>query len=73
MPNPKEHSKMGHHKQDVLQVSKRGIDLVRDPMLNKGTAFSEKEREEFDLHGLFIRPKSVFNKWIFKKLGIEKR
>ena len=48
MPKLKEHSTMGHHKQIVLQVSKKGIDLVRDPMLNKGTAFSEKEREEFE-------------------------
>jgi malate dehydrogenase (oxaloacetate-decarboxylating)(NADP+) len=30
----------------------RGIDLLRDPMLNKGTAFSEAEREAFHLRGL---------------------
>ena len=33
-------------------ISKKGLDLIRDPMLNKGTAFSVKEREEFNLHGL---------------------
>ena len=38
--------------QNKLKVSKKGLDLIRDPMLNKGTAFSEKEREEFNLYGL---------------------
>lgn len=30
----------------------RGYDLIRDPMLNKGTAFSPRERSELGLHGL---------------------
>ena len=30
----------------------RGYDLIRDPSLNKGTAFSPRERSEFGLHGL---------------------
>lgn len=34
------------------RVSATGIDLIRDPLLNKGTAFSHREREEFGLHGL---------------------
>jgi malate dehydrogenase (oxaloacetate-decarboxylating) len=29
-----------------------GYELLADPQLNKGTAFSESEREAFDLHGL---------------------
>lgn len=29
-----------------------GIDLINDPILNKGTAFTESERTEFALHGL---------------------
>ena len=60
MPNPKEHSTMEHPKQEVLQVFKKGIDLVRDPILNKGTAFSEKEREEFNLQGLLPPHVSTF-------------
>src|SRR6202048_4569607 len=29
-----------------------GMDLLDSPLLNKGTAFTEKERSEFGLHGL---------------------
>ena len=35
-----------------LAVDKRGIDLLKSPLLNKGTAFTEVEREAFDLYGL---------------------
>jgi malate dehydrogenase (oxaloacetate-decarboxylating) len=34
-----------------------GYDLLNDPLLNKGTAFPEDERDEFELHGLL--PASV--------------
>ncbi|MDH3587986.1 MAG: NAD-dependent malic enzyme [Gammaproteobacteria bacterium] len=33
------------------KIAVRGVDLLRDPLLNKGTAFSAWERSEFDLHG----------------------
>ena len=36
----------------------QGIDLLHDPMLNKGTAFTETERETFHLRGLL--PPRVF-------------
>ncbi len=29
-----------------------GYELLNDPLLNKGTAFTEEERDAFDLHGL---------------------
>ena len=38
--------------QNELKVSKKSLDIIRDPMMNKWTAFSEKEREEFNLYGL---------------------
>src|SRR5271154_634531 len=36
----------------ALQVSLSGFDLINSPRLNKGTAFSDRERDLFDLHGL---------------------
>ena len=41
----------------VLQVSLSGFDLINSPRLNKGTAFTDPERDVFDLHGLL--PPSV--------------
>ena len=50
--------------QKIIHVKKRGLDLIRDPMLNKGTAFSEKEREEFNLYGLVPPHISTFGEQI---------
>lgn len=36
----------------ALEVDKEGIDLLTDPLLNKGTAFNAEERDTFALHGL---------------------
>jgi malate dehydrogenase (oxaloacetate-decarboxylating) len=35
-----------------LQVSLSGFSLINSPRLNKGTAFTDHERDVFDLHGL---------------------
>src|SRR5499433_4466011 len=35
-----------------VETSLSGYELLNDPLLNKGTAFTEAERDEFDLHGL---------------------
>jgi malate dehydrogenase (oxaloacetate-decarboxylating) len=35
-----------------LDVAVKGPELLRDPLLNKGTAFTESERDAFGLHGL---------------------
>jgi malate dehydrogenase (oxaloacetate-decarboxylating) len=37
----------------VIKTSLTGYDLVNKPMLNKGMAFTERERDIFRLHGLF--------------------
>jgi malic enzyme len=37
---------------EPVYIAKTGIDLVRDPLLNKGTAFTAEERERFHLDGL---------------------
>ena len=34
------------------RITKSGADLLRDPLLNKGTAFTHGERKVFDLEGL---------------------
>ncbi|MGB7034108.1 MAG: NAD-dependent malic enzyme [Xanthobacteraceae bacterium] len=35
-----------------VETALSGYELLNDPLLNKGTAFSEEERDAFDLHGL---------------------
>ena len=35
-----------------VETALSGYELLNDPLLNKGTAFTEPEREAFDLHGL---------------------
>ena len=36
----------------VLPVKKRGADILRDPLLNKGTGFPDSERDELRIKGL---------------------
>ncbi|MBK8067468.1 MAG: NAD-dependent malic enzyme [Rhodanobacteraceae bacterium] len=37
---------------DPIETSLSGIDLINQPLLNKGTAFTEAERDAFRLHGV---------------------
>ncbi len=38
--------------EEVIETELTGIDLLNQPLLNKGTAFTEEERDMFRLHGL---------------------
>ena len=39
-------------KSPYVETSRSGYHLLNTPLLNKGTAFTEEERDAFDLHGL---------------------
>jgi malate dehydrogenase (oxaloacetate-decarboxylating) len=41
--------------EDAIEIDLTGPDLLANPLLNKGTAFSESERDAFGLHG-FLPP-----------------
>ena len=37
---------------DVIETDLTGVDLINQPLLNKGTAFTDEERDAFKLHGM---------------------
>jgi malate dehydrogenase (oxaloacetate-decarboxylating) len=43
---------MPNQTSDHVETALSGYELLNDPLLNKGTAFTETERDAFDLHGL---------------------
>jgi malate dehydrogenase (oxaloacetate-decarboxylating) len=45
-----------------------GYELLADPQFNKGTAFSETEREEFDLHGLLPPNVATLDEQVSRRL-----
>ncbi len=44
--------KRGKDGKPFMEIDQSGADILHDPVLNKGTAFTKEEREEFGLHGL---------------------
>jgi malic enzyme len=46
------HDTKANNTHSSLEVSKRGFELIRTPLLNKGTAFSTQERRAFGIEGL---------------------
>ena len=43
---------LGKNGEYVLEVNKSGQEMIHNPLLNKGTSFTKRERDEFDLIGL---------------------
>ncbi|QIO98551.1 NAD-dependent malic enzyme [Bradyrhizobium symbiodeficiens] len=51
-----------------VTTGRSGYELLADPQLNKGTAFSETERDAFDLHGLLPPNVSTLDEQVSRRL-----
>ena len=51
---------------DVMTTTKRGLDVLKDPLLNKGTAFTYAERERLRLRGLLPPRVQDMNKQLMR-------
>jgi malate dehydrogenase (oxaloacetate-decarboxylating) len=51
-----------------IEVSLTGFDLINSPRLNKGTAFTDHERDIFDLHGLLPPHVGTLDEQIARRL-----
>ena len=60
----------GHHSADApfIESGLGGYDLLNDPMLNKGTAFTDEEREAFELHGLLPPRVATLDEQVARRL-----
>ena len=52
MDTHKKRYEVDFEKLTTYPVKKRGMSILRDPLLNKGTCFTIEERKELRLHGL---------------------
>jgi malate dehydrogenase (oxaloacetate-decarboxylating) len=52
-----------------VEINVSGPDLLRDPLLNKGTAFTDAERDELGLHGLLPPHVGTLEAQIQRRLG----
>src|SRR5690625_3140463 len=55
---------------EPITVNKEGIDLLTDPLLNKGTAFPDEERDRFSLHGLLPRHHGDLDDQVRRRLAV---
>jgi malate dehydrogenase (oxaloacetate-decarboxylating) len=53
---------------DVLATNRIGYDLLNDPLLNKGTGFTDREREIFELHGLLPPTVATLDEQVSRRL-----
>src|SRR6185436_6128459 len=54
----------------ILVTSLEGHHLLSDSLLNKGTAFSETERDEFGLHGLLPPRVATLDEQVSRRLQV---
>ena len=57
----------------VLKTTRTGWELLSDPLLNKGTAFSEAERDAFGLHGLLPPHIGTIEEQVARRLAVLRR
>ncbi len=57
----------------ILTTSRTGWELLADPLLNKGTAFTEAERDALGLHGLLPPHVGVLEEQVSRRLTVLRR
>lgn len=57
-----------HLRSPYVETARSGYDLINSPLLNKGTAFTEQERDLFDLHGLLPPTISTLDEQVARRL-----
>lgn len=53
-----------------IETELTGIDLINQPLLNKGTAFTESERDEFRLHGVLPPNVGTLEEQVTRRLKV---
>jgi malate dehydrogenase (oxaloacetate-decarboxylating) len=53
-----------------IETRRTGFDLLNDPMLNKGTAFTDEERNAFALHGLLPPHVGTLDEQVERRLRV---
>lgn len=51
-----------------MGVARSGLDILRDPLLNKGTAFTELERDRWGLHGMLPPVVATLDEQVARRL-----
>ena len=55
-------------KSPFVETDRSGYSLLNTPLLNKGTAFTEEERDAFDLHGLLPPMVTTLDEQVARRL-----
>ncbi len=57
----------------LLRTARTGWELLSDPLLNKGTAFTEAERDAFGLHGLLPLHIGTLDEQVSRRITVLRR